>query len=202
MGICFHSCRKLTYLVIRFSCAEPLQSSIFFFPSVNMGSHSSRTGNREDEILQGRHEMKANSLTWLAHSALRKKKKDSCLSRQHFFLLCNWVSNASPRGERGADAWILSHVLELLWWIPCCCSVTSCPTRCKPMDCSTPGFPVLHCLLELAQIQVHWVGDAIQPSHLLLPSSFAFNPSQGITTNKLEEGCCECYYTQRQPSCT
>ena len=131
-----------------------------------------------------------------------KKKKDSCLSRQHFFLLCNWVSNASPRGERGADAWILSHVLELLWWIPCCCSVTSCPTRCKPMDCSTPGFPVLHCLLELAQIQVHWVGDAIQPSHLLLPSSFAFNPSQGITTNKLEEGCCECYYTQRQPSCT
>ena len=30
---------------------------------------------------------------------------------------------------------------------PCCCSVTrSCPTRCDPMDCSTPGFPVLHYL--------------------------------------------------------
>ena len=42
---------------------------------------------------------------------------------------------------------------------------------CDPMDCSTPGSPVLHCLLELAQIHVHWVSHAIQPSHPLLPSS-------------------------------
>ena len=39
------------------------------------------------------------------------------------------------------------------------------------MDCSTPGFPVLHCLLEFVQAHVHWVYDAIQPSHPLLPSS-------------------------------
>ena len=39
------------------------------------------------------------------------------------------------------------------------------------MDCSTPGLPVLHHLPELAQTHVHWVGDAIQPSHPLLPSS-------------------------------
>ena len=39
------------------------------------------------------------------------------------------------------------------------------------MDCSTPGFPVLHHLPEPAQTHVHWVGDAIQPSHPLLPSS-------------------------------
>ena len=37
----------------------------------------------------------------------------------------------------------------------------SCPTLCNPMDCSTPGSPVLHCLPEFAQIHVHWVGDAI-----------------------------------------
>ena len=38
----------------------------------------------------------------------------------------------------------------------CCCSVTkSCPTLCDPMDYSTPGFPVLHQLLELAQTHVH-----------------------------------------------
>ena len=37
------------------------------------------------------------------------------------------------------------------------------------MDCNTPGFPVLLYLLEFAQTHVHWVGDAIQPSHLLLP---------------------------------
>ena len=51
------------------------------------------------------------------------------------------------------------------------------PTLCDPMDCSTPGFLVYHQLLELAQTHVHWVGDAIQPSHplrslLLLPLIF------------------------------
>ena len=44
----------------------------------------------------------------------------------------------------------------------------SCLTLCNPMDCSTPGFPVLHYLLELAQTHVHRVGDTIQPSHPLL----------------------------------
>ena len=34
---------------------------------------------------------------------------------------------------------------------------------CDPMDCSMPGFPVLHHLLELAHTCVHWVGDAIEP---------------------------------------
>ena len=42
-----------------------------------------------------------------------------------------------------------------------------CPTLCDPMDYSMPGFPVHHQLPELAQVHVHWVGDAIQPSHLL-----------------------------------
>ena len=61
-----------------------------------------------------------------------------------------------------------------------CCSVAQWwPTLCDPVDCSTPGLPVLHCLPEFAQIHVHWVSDAISPSHpLLLPSPFAFNLSQ------------------------
>ena len=47
------------------------------------------------------------------------------------------------------------------------------------MDCSTPGSSVLHHLQELAQIQVHWVDDAIQPSHpLLSPSPSTLNHSQ------------------------
>ena len=47
------------------------------------------------------------------------------------------------------------------------------------MDCSTPGFPVHHQLLEFSQTHVHWVGDAIQPSYpLSSPSPPAFNLSQ------------------------
>ena len=52
------------------------------------------------------------------------------------------------------------------------------PTLCNLMDCRTPGFPVHHQLPELVQIHVHWVCDAIQPSHpLLSPSTPAFNLS-------------------------
>ena len=55
----------------------------------------------------------------------------------------------------------------------------SCPTLCDPMDCSTPGLPVHHQLLELAQTRVHQVSDAIQPTHpLLSPLTPAFSISQ------------------------
>ena len=55
----------------------------------------------------------------------------------------------------------------------------SCPTLCDPMKRSTPGLPVHHHLPEFTQTHVHWVGDAIQPSHpLLSPSPTAPNPSQ------------------------
>ena len=46
-----------------------------------------------------------------------------------------------------------------------CSVIQLCPTLCDPMDFSMPGFPVLHYLLEFAQTHVHWVSDAIQPSH-------------------------------------
>ena len=54
----------------------------------------------------------------------------------------------------------------------CCLSVTKlCLTLCDPMNCPTPIFSVLHCLPEFAQTHVHWVSDAIQPSHPLSPPS-------------------------------
>ena len=54
----------------------------------------------------------------------------------------------------------------------CCCSATqSCPTLWQSMDYSIPGFPVLHDLQDLVQTNVHWVTDAIQPSHPLLSTS-------------------------------
>ena len=52
-------------------------------------------------------------------------------------------------------------------------------TLCDPMNHSTPGLPVHHQLLESTQTHVHWVSDAIQPSHpLLSPSPPALSPSQ------------------------
>ena len=47
----------------------------------------------------------------------------------------------------------------------------SCTALCDTMDCSMPGFPVLHHLPEFAQTHVHWVTDAIQISHPLSPTS-------------------------------
>ena len=58
-------------------------------------------------------------------------------------------------------------------------SLQSCLTLCNPMDCSTPGFPSVHYLLEFTQGHVHWVTDTIQPSHpLSSPSPPAFNLPQ------------------------
>ena len=50
----------------------------------------------------------------------------------------------------------------------CCYSVAKLyPTLCNPMNCSMPGFPILYHLSAFPQTHVHWVGDAIQPSHSL-----------------------------------
>ena len=64
-----------------------------------------------------------------------------------------------------------------IWSVQFSSVAQSCLTLCNPMDCSTPGLPVHHQLLEFTQIHVHWVSDAIQPSLLchpllLLPSIF------------------------------
>ena len=65
-------------------------------------------------------------------------------------------------------------------FVSLCCSVTQlCPTLHNTMDCSMPGFPVHHQLLELTQTHIHRLGDVIQPPHLLSsPSPPAFNLSE------------------------
>ena len=67
---------------------------------------------------------------------------------------------------------------EWSWTFTLCSVAQLCPTLCDPMDCSTPGFPVHHQLMELAQTHVQWVGDAIQPSHPLSTPPPIFNHSQ------------------------
>ena len=70
---------------------------------------------------------------------------------------------------------------ELSVWIFCPFSsvhsvAQSCPTLLNPMDCSTPGLSVHHQIPRFTQTHVHWVGDAIQPSHPLSSPS----PPAGI----------------------
>ena len=83
-------------------------------------------------------------------------------------------------------SWSLMLRLPFLTSVPFISVAPSCPILCDPMDCSMPGFPVLHQLPELAQIHVHWVSE---PSNhlilcrplLLLPSIF---PSIRVFTNE------------------
>ena len=75
----------------------------------------------------------------------------------------------------GVDNSMLSEISSVQF-----SSVTeSCLTLCNPMDCSMPGLPVGHQLPEFTQTHVHWVGYAIQLSHLLSsPSPPALSLSQ------------------------
>ena len=74
-----------------------------------------------------------------------------------------------------SSIWFLIYRHQISW----CCSVSSvaqsCPTPCYPMNHSTPDLAVHRQLPEFTQTHVHWVGDAIQPSHPL--SSLLFLPS-------------------------
>ena len=73
-----------------------------------------------------------------------------------FLPLPQWI-----RKHHFIDSDYMVVVAQLLSWV----------WFCDLKVCSTPGFPVLHYLLEFAQTIVHWVGDAIQPFHPLLPPS-------------------------------
>ena len=94
-------------------------------------------------------------------------------SSPHLLGLLHWQAGSLPLVPPGKPSVQFSSVAQL------------CPTLCDSMDCSTPGFPVHHQLPELIQTHVHWVGDAIQPSHPLSSHSPAFNlPSIRVFSNE------------------
>ena len=92
-----------------------------------------------------------------------------------------WSHKESDIVTEQQQQWVLR--LE----VSCCSIAKSCLTLYDPMDYGTPSLPVSHYLLEFVQVHVHWIGDAIQPSHplpplLLLPSVF---PSIRVFSNEL-----------------
>ena len=129
-----------------------------------------------------------------------------CLGRLHGESISSQLSISAYRGVSGVKSH--PHCLTTLS-LPsqqCCQEITwislisvqfsslaqSCPTLLDPMNLSTPGLPVCHQLPEFAQTHVHWVGDAIQPSHPLsspsppapksLSASESFQMSQLFTS--------------------
>ena len=94
-------------------------------------------------------------------------------------LCCIWVF-----GAQDEFLCIFLPAVSVAWVVTQCSSVAqSCLTLCDPMDCSTPGLPVHHQLLAFTQTHVHWVGDAIQPSHCLSsrsPPAFNLSLHQGL----------------------
>ena len=79
---------------------------------------------------------------------------------EHTLLICKQYAEAVVVQTPDPTDWLWSQSVA-----------QSCLTLCDPMDCSTPGLPVLHYLPEFARTHVHHFGDAIQPSHPLLPPS-------------------------------
>ena len=75
-----------------------------------------------------------------------------------------------PEQEQILIRFKIFNFMTTVFWHSCCCSCSvakSCPTLCNLMECSMPGFPVLHYFLEFAQTHVHLAYGAIQPSHPL-----------------------------------
>ena len=111
------------------------------------------------------------SPTCLAHAA--------AVNTDEFVFLKTLKSGRNGRYEAPITLQYYTKGSQTLF--PChCCSVAQlCLTLCDPKDCSIPGLPVSHHLLEFAQVHVHCASDATQTSHPLMPSSpSAFNLSQ------------------------
>ena len=98
------------------------------------------------------------------------------------------LQNPKDRGAWQATVHGITKSQTLLKWLSTYIYISSvqfssvaqwCPTHCDPIDCSTPGFPVHHQLLELTQTHAHQVGDANQRSYpLASPFPPTFNLSQ------------------------
>ena len=111
-----------------------------------------------------------NSWCIIVHSTIENTKNARYNTLKNTFLqkIYNWSGVKGNFDFRQIFPKIEKHASTILFiycrWVP-----QAYPTLSDPMDCSTPGFPVLHYLLEFTHTHVHWVDDAIQPIHSLTP---------------------------------
>ena len=155
----------------------PVAAHTTYYLSVQVSSSAKELGN--NHLLQGCQVTKWNTMcgsTWAQSQCSVESSTPSpnpTLRVPHLLLR----TDAQPDTPVGSKIGIGPAWLQLGC---CCCSVAKLwPTLCDTTDCNMPGFPVPHHLPEFAQVQVHSISEAIQPSHLLSPSSpSTFNLSQ------------------------
>ena len=126
----------------------------------------------------------------LSHKRSPLKRK---LNNKRLLLLLWWKCSIGKQGYKEKQAQLetvsVVQAIDLYlgldfqyvdWFLFSSVQLLSHVWLCKLVDCCcTPDFPVLHQLLEFAQTHIHWVNNAMQPSHpLSSPSPPAFNLSQ------------------------
>ena len=130
------------------------------------------------EMLHNSRDMKATQMSinrWMDRENVVCDYNEILLSHKRNGAGVSWSEVDEPRVCYTEWSQKQENKHDTLTHIYCCSLTQLCLTLCDPVDCSTPGFPVLHHLPELAQTCVHWVGDAIQPScPLSSPSPPAF----------------------------
>ena len=132
---------------------------IFFAAKDGEALYSQQKQDQELTVTQIMNSLLPNSdWNWIEIEGRNSERKFESVSRTPEW----WTLYATLRNS-GFHIWQWSYQFSSV--------AQSYPTLCDPMDCSIPGFPVHHHLLELAQTHVHWVSDTIQPSHPLLSPS-------------------------------
>ena len=130
------------------------------------------------EKIEGKRRRQWQRVKWLDSSTNSMYMNPSKL--QEIVKACLAAVHEVAKSQTRLSDWTATTTRSFLggWmWVRNVVVSQSCLTLCETMDCSMPGFPILH--LEFAQTHVQRVSDAIQPSHpLSLPSPSALNLSQ------------------------
>ena len=98
----------------------------------------------------------------------------------HLFFECDLIG-AQPHAFLSTLSMVGVSLQQQSWVVQFSSVAQSCPILCDPMDCRTPDFYVHYQLLEFTQTHIHWVSEAIQPSH---PLSSLFAPAFSLSQHQ------------------